>query len=303
MNDVGLCIFCIICIIVGIIYILYILYMGTEKKYVERFLKIFEDNYEKLCIEVDFLDYVINKTTYKNEIVKTDEFFKICEKNGILDKKILNSIIVHEALKVDEQQIPAILYYPLRPKLLSSTRRGRSSLIEDIFSIIEGIADLILRCIKERSFYAFKCSIEYVQETEVHYDMRTQGIHVNNSPGTQVIAGSNIQGPVQNNPVIYTENSQYLDYAIQLLNSSIDSYQDSGIQADDERRIASKILEILRSNKIPSERDETYIKDQIDRSPWLKKIVTEAMSKTLDKLAGATIPDAIDWLAGLVGIS
>lgn len=296
MNDDVLWIFYIISIVVIVCFIIYILYMGTEKKYVEYFLKIFEDNYGKSCLEVDFLGYVINKTTRKNEIVKTDEFFKICEKNSIVDKKILNSIIVHEALKVDKQQIPSILCYPLRPKSSSLTRRGRSSLIE-------GIADLILEYTKKRSFYAFKCNIEYVQETEAHYDMRTQGIHVNNSPGTQVISGSNIQGPVQNNPVIHVENSQPLNYAIQLLHSSIDSYQDSGIQADDERRIASKILEILRSNKIPSERDETYIKDQIDRSPWLKKIVTEAMGKTLDKLAGATIPDAIDWLAELVGIS
>lgn len=167
----------------------------------------------------------------------------------------------------------------------------------------ESSFDKIKLWVEKHIFYSFRETIRYVQETEAHYDMRTQGIHVNNSPGTQVISGSNIQGPVQNNPVIHVENSQPLNYAIQLLHSSIDCYQDSGIQADDERRIASRILEILRSNKIPSEKDETYIKDQINRSPWLKKIVTEAMSKTLDKLAGATIPDAIDWLAGLVGIS
>lgn len=285
MNDVVLWIFYIISIVVIVCFIIYILYMGTEKKYVEYFLKTFEDNYGKSCLGVDFLGYVINKTTRKNEIVKTDEFFKICEKNGIVDKKILNSIIVHEILKINKNEPQlAVIYYPL----LSSP---------------ESSFDKIKLWVEKRIFYSFRETIRYVQETEAHYDMRTQGIHVNNSPGTQVISGSNIQGPVQNNPVIHVENSQPLNYAIQLLHSSIDSYQDSGIQADDERRIASKILEILRSNKIPSEKDETYIKDQIDRSPWLKKIMTEAMSKTLDKVAGAIVPDAIDWLAGLVGIS
>lgn len=285
MNDDVLWIFYIISIVVIVCFIIYILYMGTEKKYVEYFLKIFEDNDKNLYSKVNLLDYIEKNTKCKNEIVYTDNLFKKLRRNGIKNEKLLNSIIVHEILKINENEPQlAVIYYPL----LSSP---------------ESSFDKIKLWVEKRIFYSFRDTIRYVQETEAHYDMRTQGIHVNNSPGTQVISGSNIQGPVQNNPVIHVENSQPLNYAIQLLHSSIDSYQDSGIQADDERRIASKILENLRSNKIPSEKDETYIKDQIDRSPWLKKIITEAMNKTLDKLAGATIPDAIDWLAGLVGIS
>ena len=81
MNDVLLRIFYIISIVVIICFIIYILYMGTEKKYVEYFLKIFEDNDKNLYSKVNLLDYIEKNTKCKNEIVYTDNLFKKIRRN------------------------------------------------------------------------------------------------------------------------------------------------------------------------------------------------------------------------------